>query len=208
MIEEWLTRDADTKGIIQVAGINRLQEELCNDCLKNVFYETYKHNEEFIRYDSHCDSIRLLISGRAVSYTICDKGESLTNLYIPGRGIIMADMPSFLTRCLSEDGFRSHGPSTMIRMDRAEYEKQLIKNPELYKFILFLTRINEVKEHKQKNDLKYLLRDQRIEKFFKENPEFSPFLTGELIGSLFKVVGDFVGTYRTKNNLPKDQILS
>ena len=208
MVEEWFTREADTAGILQVARINKFQEELCKDCLKNVYYETYKHNEEFIHYDEHCDSIRFLISGRAVSYTISEKGESLTNLYIPGRSVIMADMPSFITRCLAEEGFRSHGPSTMIRMDRAEYEKRLIENPELNIFILYLTRINVLKEHKQKNDFKYLLRDQKIEKFFKENPEFSPFLTGELIGSLIKVVGDFIGTYRTKNNLPKDQILS
>jgi|ERR1035437_1204297 hypothetical protein len=207
MVVKWETEKEDTRLIKLLAIQFGLAVEIVNELLNLVIYETFEHEDDIIFYDKHCNSIWFLLSGRALSYTNSGNDIHLTNLHIEGGTVFMGDMDSFIFGGLTEEGCRSHGVSSMLRLDKSHYDYIIDKHAGLERFILFITRMNLRKVTHQRNCLRGLKRDQKIELFFKLYPVFSLFLNNKSIRSLIKAHDDNIGTYRTDNNLRKDLIM-
>ena len=138
----------------------------------------------FIDYGEHANKIGILISGLLYATYVSENGaEWISRFFFPPNNFIVSNHRSFNTGKSSSESIKAYEDSELIYFEKEEFKELLDTNPMFERTVRILAEESYIQAMDRIHSFQSLNAEERIRKFFTENPELGAKLQRQHIAS-------------------------
>jgi CRP-like cAMP-binding protein len=143
-----------------------------------------KKGDSFIDYGEKTKKIGILISGLLYATYVSDNGsEWISRFFYPPNNFIISNHNSFYFGKNSTEAIRAYEDSELIYIEKEEFKNLLDNNRRFERTVRILAEESYIQAMDRIHSFQSLNAEQRIKKFFNENPELGTKLQRQHIAS-------------------------
>ena len=140
--------------------------------------------ESFIGYGEKTKRIGILLSGLLYATYISDNGsEWISRFFLPPNNFIVSNHEGFYFGKDSTESIRAYEDSELIYIEKEEFKNLLDSNRRFERTVRILAEESYIQSMARVHSFQSLNAEQRIRKFFSENPELGMKLQRQHIAS-------------------------
>ena len=129
-----------------------------------------KKGDVFVGYGEQNRRLGLLTDGLMYATYISENGQEwISRFFYSPENSIVSSHETFITGNKSKESIRAYEDSSLICIDRREYEELLDENPKLERMARIMAEESYVQALRRVHDLQSLSASQRVEKFVQEH---------------------------------------
>lgn len=145
---------------------------------------TLAKGESFIDYGEKTKRIGILLSGLMYATYISDSGiEWISRFFFPPNHFIVSNHEGFYFGRNSTESIRAYEDSEIIPIEKDEFKYLLNNNPRFERTVRILAEESYIQAMARVHSFQSLNAEERIKKFFEENPELGKKLQRQHIAS-------------------------
>jgi CRP-like cAMP-binding protein len=143
-----------------------------------------KKGEPFINYDEQTNKIGILINGLLFATYVSENGtEWISRFFFPPNNFIVSNHRGFYTGKNSTESIKAYEDSELLYFDKGEFKQLLDTNPMFERTVRILAEESYIQAMDRIHSFQSLNAEERIRKFFHENPELGAKLQRQHIAS-------------------------
>lgn len=143
-----------------------------------------KKGEHFIDYGEKTKKIGILISGLLFASYLSDTGnEWISRFFFPPNNFIVSNHQGFYLGKNSTESIKAYEDSQLIYIEKEEFKDLLDNQPKFERTVRILAEESYIQAMERIHSFQSLNAEQRIRKFFNENPELGKKLQRQHIAS-------------------------
>jgi CRP-like cAMP-binding protein len=143
-----------------------------------------KQGDFFIDYGEKTKKIGILIDGLLYASYLSDNGvEWISRFFFPPNNFIVSNHRGFYLGTNSTESIRAYEDAELIYIEKEEFKHLLDTNPKFERTVRILAEESYIQAMERIHSFQSLNAEQRIRKFFKENPELGKKLQRQHIAS-------------------------
>lgn len=143
-----------------------------------------KKGDSFIDYGEKTKRIGILLSGLLYATYLSDTGiEWTSRFFYPPDNFIVSNLEGLYFGRNSSESIRAYEDSKLIYIEKDEFKNLLDSNPPFERTVRILAEENYIQAIERIHTFQSLNAEQRIRKFFAENPELGKKLQRQHIAS-------------------------
>ncbi|HKI89327.1 MAG TPA: Crp/Fnr family transcriptional regulator [Draconibacterium sp.] len=143
-----------------------------------------KKGETFIDYGEQAKKIGILISGLLYATYVSDSGsEWISRFFFPPNNFIVSNHRGFNTGKSSAESIKAYEDSELLYIEKEEFKTLLDTNPKFERTVRILAEESYIQAMDRIHSFQSLNAEERIRKFFTENPELGKKLQRQHIAS-------------------------
>ncbi len=140
--------------------------------------------ESFIDYGEKTKRIGILLNGLLYASYISDSGtEWISRFFFPPNNFIVSNHEGFYFGRNSTESIKAYEDSELIYIEKDEFKYLLDNNPRFERTVRILAEESYIQSMARVHSFQSLNAEQRIRKFFTENPELGKRLQRQHIAS-------------------------
>lgn len=140
--------------------------------------------ESFIEYGEKTKRIGILLNGLLYATYLSDGGtEWISRFFFPPNNFIVSNHESFCFGKNSTESIKAYDDSELIFIEKEEFKNLLDNNPTFERTVRILAEESYIQSLARIHSFQSLNAEQRIRKFFAENPELGKRLQRQHIAS-------------------------
>ena len=143
-----------------------------------------KKGESFINYGEKTKRIGILLDGLLYATYLADNGtEWISRFFYPPNNFIVSNHEGFYFGKDSTESIRAYEDSRLVYIEKDEFKKLLDNNRRFERTVRILAEESYIQSMARVHSFQSLNAEQRIRKFFAENPELGKKLQRQHIAS-------------------------
>ena len=143
-----------------------------------------KKGEAFIDYGEKTKRIGILISGLLYASYVSDTGaEWISRFFYPPNNFIISNHDGFYFGKNSTEAIRAYEDSELVYIEKEEFKNLLDNNRRFERTVRILAEESYIQAMERVHSFQSLNAEERIKKFFDENPELGKKLQRQHIAS-------------------------
>lgn len=143
-----------------------------------------KKGDSFIDYGQQTNKIGILVSGLLYATYVSETGtEWISRFFFPPNNFIVSNHRGFYSGKDSTESIKAYEDSKILYFDKEEFKELLDTNPEFERTVRILAEESYIQAMDRIHSFQSLDAEQRIRKFFAENPELGKKLQRQHIAS-------------------------
>ncbi len=145
---------------------------------------TLKKGECFIDYGEQTNKIGILINGLLYATYVADSGtEWISRFFFPPNNFIVSNHRGFYSGKDSTESIKAYEDSELLYFEKDEFKTLLDTNPMFERTVRILAEESYIQAMDRIHSFQSLNAEERIRKFFTENPELGAKLQRQHIAS-------------------------
>ena len=133
---------------------------------------TLKKGEHFIDYGEQTNKIGILINGLLYATYVSENGtEWISRFFFPPNNFIVSNHRGFYTGKNSTESVRAYEDSELLYFDKIEFKTLLDTDRMFERTVRILAEESYIQAMDRIHSFQSLNAEERIRKFFRENPE-------------------------------------
>lgn len=143
-----------------------------------------KKGESFIDYGEQAQKIGILISGLLYATYVADSGtEWISRFFFPPNNFIVSNHRGFSSEKSSAESIKAYEDSELLYIQKEEFKTLLDTNTKFERTVRILAEESYIQAMDRIHSFQSLNAEERIRKFFHENPELGKKLQRQHIAS-------------------------
>jgi CRP-like cAMP-binding protein len=145
---------------------------------------TLKKGEHFIDYGEQTNKIGILINGLLYATYVSENGaEWISRFFFPPNNFIVSNHRGFYTGKNSTESIKAYEDSELLYFDKKEFKTLLDTDRMFERTVRILAEESYIQAMDRIHSFQSLNAEERIRKFFRENPELGAKLQRQHIAS-------------------------